>query len=155
MKLICYIIFSLCVVSIVTGQSLTPIHKPDKKHPSISEAFQGETLVQRTVDASGLAHYLIRFHHKDVVEKPGPYLSEVVLSVSNDQGKILSQSVLDVSGVSTNPPDELKFRIIRFSVHESLESECVLSIGLHKGFRVIFSPYLLANQKKKMQNKSQ
>ena len=143
MKL-CYLIaIWFALESFATGQSLVPFDWPDKKYAVISEAFGGKTLVQRTVDSSGLVHYLIRFHHEDVIKPDRPYLSEVVLSVSNDKGRILSQSVLDVSGVSTNPPEKMEFRMIRFSVHESLEARCVISIGLYKGFRVIFSPYLL------------
>jgi hypothetical protein len=136
----------LCAsVSFATGQSLVPIDRPEASFPQISDAFDGKTTVRRTVDAGGLAHYMIRFFHEDVVGiNRGPYFSDAVLSVTDDQGKILSQSWLDISGVSTESPDKTEFRMIRFTVREALEGGSVLSIGVHKGMRVYFSPYRLA-----------
>ena len=141
----------LCAsVSLATGQSLVPIDRPEATFPQISDAFDGKTTVRRTVDAGGLAHYMIRFFHEDVVgNNRGPYLSEAVLSVTDDQGKILSQSWLDISGVSTEPPDKTEFRMIRFTVREALEDGSVLSIGVYKGMRVYFSPYRLTPEKPK------
>ncbi len=93
---------------------------------------------------------MIRFFHEDVVgENRGPYLSEVVLSITDKEGKILSQSWLDISRVSTVPPDKTEFRMIRFTVREALEDGSVLSIGLHTAMRVHFSPYRLSFQRAK------
>ena len=134
-------------VSYVFSQSLVAFDRPQATFPTISDAFDGKTKVQRKVDEGGLVHYMIRFFHKDVVAKRGPYLSDVVLSVTDKKGKIVSQSWLDISGVSTVPPDETEFRMIRFTIREDLENQSVLSIGVHKGFRVIFSPYRIGPQK--------
>jgi hypothetical protein len=140
----------LCAsVSLATGQSLMPIDRPEATFPVISDAFDGKTTVQRTVDKGGLAHYMIRFYHKDVVSTGrGPYLTEVVLSVTDSEGKVLCQPVLAISGITTVPPDKTEFRMIRFTVHSDLEGGCVLSIGLHKGMRVDFSPFRLNPEKK-------
>ena len=148
MEIVKFIALLSALASFATGQSLVPIDRPEATFPQISEAFDGKITVRRTVDAGGLAHYMIRIFHEDVVgANRGPYLSEVVLSVTNDQGRILSQSWLDISGVSTVPPDKTEFRMIRFTVREALEDGCVLSIGLHKGIRVYFSPYRIAPEK--------
>ncbi len=146
----------LCAsVSFAIGQSLTPIDRPEAAFPVISDAFNGKTIVQRTIGAGGLANYMIRFYHEDVVDSGrGPYLTEVVLSVTNDEGQILCQSVLAISGVTTVPPDKTKFRMIRFTISEALEDRCVLSIGIHKGFRVHFSPYRLAAENQKAEQGS-
>lgn len=148
---IAMLITLLCATArLATAQSLLPIDRPEATFPLIADAFEGKTTVQRTVDAGGLAHYMIRFFHEDVVgTNRGPYLSEVVLSLTDKEWKILSQSWLDISGVSTVPPDKTEFRMIRFTVHEGLEDGSVLSIGLHKGMRVYFSPYRLSFQRAK------
>jgi hypothetical protein len=147
MKIPVLITLVLAAARLVSAQSLVPIDRPDPTFPPITEAFEGKTTVQRTAGAGGLAHYMIRFFHEDVVgANRTPFLSDVVLSVTDKNGKILSQSWLDVSGVSTVPPDKTEFRMILFTVSEDLEDRSVLSIGLHKGMRVYFSPFRLTSK---------
>jgi len=129
---------------LASGQSPVAIDRPRAEYPTISKAFDGKTKVRRTVDSGGLAHYEVRFYDEKVIgDDRGPYLTDAVLSVTTAEGVILVQSWLDVSGVSHVPPDDAKFRMIRFSVSESLERSSVLSIGIFKSLHVYFSPFRL------------
>jgi len=95
MKVIIYTALLTLLTSFAIAQSLVPIDRPEAKSPKISEAFDGKTTVRRTIDASGLVHYMIRFFHEDVISPKRPHLSEVVLSITNDEGKVITQSVLE------------------------------------------------------------
>ena len=132
-------------ISVATGQSLLPVDQPKETYQHVSEAFEVDTTVFRSV-GDDLVHYQIRFSHPDVVgTNRGWYLSSVFLSVTDEEGMILSQAWLDVSGVTHTPPDKAEFRMIRFTVSKKLEGSSVLSIGTHRGMRIHFQPYRLGN----------
>jgi len=145
------LVLLLCLTSLCTPilgadlQTLIPTGEITAETPSLEAAFPEQMLITRTPrQYGGVIDYEIRvYSDKPGDQKLGDLIGEVAIVVRDSNGDDMFSAHLEVSGVSTIPPNKNEFRSFRFSIHESLEQTTAINIGHHNGIRTPFTQYRL------------
>jgi hypothetical protein len=147
MKPLIALLFIGCPLLAIGGdlQSPLPSGEITTETPSIENAYPNEVYVKRTTEPSNdTISYEVRIYAAEAIDtKRISSHWEVALVVRDQQEKDLISTRVDVSAISTTPPNTNEFRSFFFTIHKSLEATTVVNIGRDNGLRVLFTRYKL------------
>ena len=148
MNRICAFLATLTVVaSFEAAQAYGPVVF-NEQLPTIDKVIEGDSSIDRTVDAHGFVHYRICLVGKI---SPGGVVKGQVhgtfLCLSDEAGKPILMAPIVMSHVdSKRQPDE-NSRSITFHLSEELEKRAVLNLGIDTVMRLSFFAFRLPPQK--------
>jgi hypothetical protein len=146
-RVIAFIAVLTVLLPIEEARAVAPVIF-DEKLPTIDKVIEGDSSINRSVDAHGFVHYRICMVGKI---SPGGvvkgHVDGTALCLSDEAGNPILMAPIVISHTdSKGRPDE-NSRSISFSLSKQLEKRAVLNLGIDTVMRVSFFAFRLSPPK--------
>jgi hypothetical protein len=142
MKTILMLLSLACSLSIAQEQWDTKI---SPNMPSLEKAYEGRVEITRDAPTpQGVVCYYVKIYDPEVISVGRSLnLCQIILAVSNAEGKELASVPIEISGMLSGRPSKDNFCSFQFFIHESCEKYSVVNLGSNNGMRNEYSGYKL------------